>query len=50
MIANFLFDCQHNIRVAATRKLVAVGKRESKSAGVHAVRIVVQIFRYCQES
>jgi hypothetical protein len=50
MMSNFvLLHCQHTIRVAATRKPVAVTKRESKSAGVHAGGIVVWISGYCQE-
>jgi hypothetical protein len=40
-MTNFLIALSAQIRVAATRKVVAVSKRESKSAGVHAQRIVV---------
>jgi hypothetical protein len=41
MMPELFLHCQHTIRFAATRKEVAVIKREAKSAGVHAVRIVV---------
>jgi hypothetical protein len=44
MIANLLTLRQHTIRFAATRKPVAVSKREAKSAGVHAPCIVVRFF------
>ena len=50
MIAGLLTHTQHTIRFAATRKGVAVSKREAKSAGVHAVCIVVRIFPASQGS
>jgi hypothetical protein len=50
MIAGLLKHTQHTIRFAATRKEVAVTKREAKSAGLHAPCIVVRIFPGSQES
>jgi len=50
MIAGLLEHIQHTIRFAATRKEVAVSKREAKSAGLHAACIVVRIFPRSQGS
>jgi hypothetical protein len=40
-MCNLRLRCQHTIRFAATRKEVAVNKREAKSVGMHAGWIVV---------
>jgi len=50
MIADLLEHIQHTIRFAATRKEVAVTKREAKSVGVHAGCIVVRSFPGSQGS